>query len=479
MASSKYFLAEATYRGDELVDFEVKEQEDLIWKGCQSVPLAGRVCEYTLNTGTLFVVPDLSEDPRFSEIDVVKGSPYFRFYAGTPVTTRLGVHVGSLCVLDTKPRDGLKVGEQKCLIDTAKRIMSYLETNRQAIEGRRSRKMGQGLNRFVLGKRSLEDESPVTATGRRRGSQKADTNHDIHLGAEAPVLATSLSQSPAENESPRRHRGAQSMQRSGSSSIATSSEDRESELHGRRGLSRRQTRRESEDAMDNRLHSRTLARAANLIRESLELGEGGGAAFLGVESKLGGMRIVQEFDDSHTKDRRARNSEEPLEFTGLVDTASVLAFSSSVMPYADQEDHRKRTTAKIDSRAMRYLCKRYPRGRLWTFDDQNARHTSSDEAPSGRRDSFPPAEGEKQRSRRKAAESSVMREAFPQARQVLMAPLFDPLQDRYVAGCFVWSASDTRSMSSTAELIFLNSFCSSIMAECSRLDAVKADKQKR
>jgi DNA-binding NarL/FixJ family response regulator len=59
-------------------------------------------CNYTLATGTLFIVQNAVTDPRFSQNPVVIGEPGFRTYAGHPVVSEVGVRIGVLCLLDTK-----------------------------------------------------------------------------------------------------------------------------------------------------------------------------------------------------------------------------------------------------------------------------------------------------------------------------------------------------------------------------------------
>ena len=53
--------------------------------------------------GTL-VVPDTLEDGRFRDHPLVSGEPFIRFYAGHPLRMVDGSKVGTLCVMDTRPR---------------------------------------------------------------------------------------------------------------------------------------------------------------------------------------------------------------------------------------------------------------------------------------------------------------------------------------------------------------------------------------
>ena len=61
-------------------------------------------CNHTILQKGIFAIADLASDPRFAANPAVVGPQGFRFYAGAPVRDGEGFAVGSLCVIDTRPR---------------------------------------------------------------------------------------------------------------------------------------------------------------------------------------------------------------------------------------------------------------------------------------------------------------------------------------------------------------------------------------
>ena len=61
-------------------------------------------CNHTIQGDKPLVVMDASRHPTFQNNLLVTGAPHIRFYAGYPVKAPSGERLGSLCVIDDKPR---------------------------------------------------------------------------------------------------------------------------------------------------------------------------------------------------------------------------------------------------------------------------------------------------------------------------------------------------------------------------------------
>ena len=62
-------------------------------------------CGHAILQSDVFYIPDARIDPRFANNPLVTGAPHIRFYAGKPIHAPTGEPLGTLCLMDNKPRE--------------------------------------------------------------------------------------------------------------------------------------------------------------------------------------------------------------------------------------------------------------------------------------------------------------------------------------------------------------------------------------
>jgi EAL domain-containing protein (putative c-di-GMP-specific phosphodiesterase class I) len=144
------------------------------------IPREQAPCAYAIEGKGVFVVPDLTADPRFVGSPLAEAG--IRFYAGAPLFTRDGHGLGTLCVVDDKVRE-LQDGEEQVLLDLAGMVMSQIEL--QNLVGRVDATTGQA-NQFQL----FEDLDDLTR--REPGSAASLLSVDILSPTRATYASRTL-----------------------------------------------------------------------------------------------------------------------------------------------------------------------------------------------------------------------------------------------------------------------------------------------
>ncbi len=105
-----------------------------------SVPQTARdvsFCAHALSQDAIMVVPDTSKDDRFFDNPLVTGDPHVGFYAGMPLKTESGLVLGTLCVIDHKPRN-LNETQLLALNILGKQVIKLLELKMKLIQVKES-----------------------------------------------------------------------------------------------------------------------------------------------------------------------------------------------------------------------------------------------------------------------------------------------------------------------------------------------------
>jgi diguanylate cyclase (GGDEF)-like protein/PAS domain S-box-containing protein len=87
-------------------------------------------CSHAIAQDDILLISDALKDPRFATNPLVLGYPFIRFYAGKPLVTATGDRLGTVCIIDSVPRDGLSRSEEQNLIDLTALVMDRMELHR-------------------------------------------------------------------------------------------------------------------------------------------------------------------------------------------------------------------------------------------------------------------------------------------------------------------------------------------------------------
>ena len=426
----QYFVAESTKTLDLVDNNKSEDAGDGLWFGCGTVDKSGRLCEKTIElppslaSPSLFTVTDLSKDERFNQLPFVTGSPCFRFYAGTPLTTKKGVNIGSLFILDDVVRPRLSDDHELFLATIAQTIMKHMEITMEAEERKKVMRLSLGMNAFVEGKSRLviDDLAHKTEMSPRDRSNGG--------GGMTKKRADSRNKSLSNNGPHSDQDSSQEDSDFGSKSKAVDTD-----------------------------HRTTFARAADILCEALDVRKRGGVVYFDATS-----RRCTENSDSHE-----RKSQRP---------AEIVSYSTSEPdPGLGSQSPEAKSFNPVDENLLHNLLARYPRGKLWSFDQEGCLSSSEEESLSPRERTRSEGSGQI-RANKKQIEAMLLQKHFPGVRQLIFSGLWDASSSRWFAGGFAWTTSSRQIFSRETELTYFMASGNNIMAEVSRLASIAADRQK-
>ena len=104
------------------------------FKSCVGLPVAETdrdisFCGHAIISKEMLIIEDSLNDPRFADNPLVTGPPHVRFYAGQPLRGPKGHIVGTLCIVDQKPR---RLNREK--LDALRNLAFWAETELNATQ---------------------------------------------------------------------------------------------------------------------------------------------------------------------------------------------------------------------------------------------------------------------------------------------------------------------------------------------------------
>jgi len=124
-------------------------------------------CDHAVRANDVLVVCDARADARFSSNPLVTGDPNIRFYCGVPLRSAEGECLGTLCLIDRKPRE-LTAAQLSQLEDLGRLAEGELEVRRRhlLLEQALARQDASQRSKEQLASMIVHDlRSPMTALG--------------------------------------------------------------------------------------------------------------------------------------------------------------------------------------------------------------------------------------------------------------------------------------------------------------------------
>lgn len=118
-----------------LVDSDRQWFKSSVGLEVRETPRSVAFCDHAIRDSGTMVVTDATDDDRFVANPLVTGDPNIRFYAGHPIQSPNGQPVGTLCIIDTEPRE-MSNGELDLLEDLAGWVQQEMAMDEELLRAR-------------------------------------------------------------------------------------------------------------------------------------------------------------------------------------------------------------------------------------------------------------------------------------------------------------------------------------------------------
>ncbi|KAL3461903.1 putative sensor histidine kinase/response regulator [Aspergillus heterothallicus] len=517
--TSQHVIAEATgelsLRGAEAAD-----RSDALWLGVRQVPRQTiTMCDYAVNSFVeegrdIFVSGDLTRDERFRDHPSVKKHPYNRFYVSVPIVSPDDYIIGSVAVLDDKPREGISCEQKQFLQELSATVMDHLLAQRAMREEYREEKMVRALGLFVKGKSNLSEwfYSREAPDKRYRG-QVARVNKRLEQLQVSASEGDSGHSSENEQDGPNQSSGSSTghsaayvspIQRYKSQGDGPS-EDGQAAGGGKKDKKNRPklspTTSQLQDSLAPSNVRSVVNRAASMIYQALDVE---GAMF--IDASVYARRQTVSSSAAENDKSEDYNVEETQSKVEDDDLASGLGHPESHARDGEEDDNQRSrslvlghfTSSTSDSGVnlsdshyislsggfISHLIDQYPRGKIFHLEEDGSISLSyeglADEinySHTGSRGTLV-TEPDKEIMKQGTIDIQRLTKVLPDARCIAIYPVWDFQRGRWFTVCVVWTNDPGRVLSEPKDLTYLAAFSNTVMAEVSRLDLEAADRAK-
>ncbi|KAJ5689062.1 hypothetical protein N7462_003454 [Penicillium macrosclerotiorum] len=468
-----------------------------LWSGVQQLPRQNiPMCNQAMTLFTtkevdMFMVADLVEDPLFQSHSSVTGPPHHRFYVSVPIKAPHSYVIGSVAVLDDKPREALTDEQIQFLKEMSATVMDHLLSQRAMREEYREEKMVRALGLFVQGKSDLSE-----------GINSREYSEDKFNYIDQRLDKLKLADSQQERRSDSGERGRPSEAFDEFPDPQKESQRSQSPVHTFKaeGEGLREPKEKDGKSQRPRLSPTTshlqqslapsnvqsvLNRASCLMDQALDVE---GAMFIDatvyarrkmIGSDYGGGEDRDEISFDLTMDTDAMSDD------GMNGPKSlVLGYSTSFASSRDDNEQDNHYVS-LPGSFIGHLIDRYPRGKIFHIEKDGSVALSYEGLADEVSQTYALGESKiregsprGKKLQEETLEIKHLHAILPEARCIAIYPVWDFQRSRWFTVNLVWTNDPGRVLSEPKDLTYMAAFSNSVMAEVSRMDLEAADRAK-
>ncbi|KAI2793688.1 hypothetical protein POX_a00272 [Penicillium oxalicum] len=474
-----------------------------LWRGVQRLPRDHiPMCDQAMSTFVnekkdMFLVSDLKADPRFQSHNSVTGPPHHRFYVSVPIKSLDEYVIGSIAVLDDKPRDSLTDEQHHFLQELSLTVMDHLLSQRAMREEYREEKMVRALGLFVQGKSDLSEgidsrygtESSLNQLNakleqfklsKQKGTpEENDTNHDGRGRSSDTPEDSATDREFEKGESTRSRSPVHKFKVDEQVQEQDPNDNSKAENAQRPSLSPTTSHLQKSLAPSN--VQSVLNRASCLMNQALDVE---GAMF--IDATVYARRQMIGSDNQEGPESVMSHLESEDHELNLDDfhgpKSLVLGYSTS--ENSSRDNDQASHYVSLPGAFVSYLIDKYPRGKIFHIEKDGSVALSyeglADDVTQNHRNAKTVLEEQPKEKnlREETLEIRQLHKILPEARCIAIYPVWDFQRSRWFTVNLVWSNDPGRVLSEPKDLTYMAAFSNSVMAEVSRMDIEAADRAK-
>jgi hypothetical protein len=485
------------------------------------------------------IVSDASLNPKVKDRPLIARAKSPRFFFSIPLRDAEGTVIGSLSMLDDKPRYGVSAHEMLFCEDLSDTIAQHVFGSMVATQRQRSERLIQALGTFNSGGKSLRDwwvgQDQISM---QRGGRRRDVVHDAddknrrfkhEFGVEEDSINSSRQSSRSRKDRPqssvmnsqiRKPRSATdgndqatrnridnhvSGQDFSGTTVQPNNSDNESISLVSRGSKAQQVSSQRKKAKEDASKAsqdfdaaaevkNVYSRASTLLRESTGAA---GVVFMDASAASAARPQTSTAFEHTTDDQRsssgnttttspsASSDDSRMRMTSDTDFSEseprsrpckVIGSSTQVQA---KEDNVRPSPLRIAERDLAKLIKSYPAGKVFNYAVSGTPYSGSDDSAGSGGASSESATGKTSQSARANTKHNrharLLRKVVGDARSIAFYPIWDTTNRKYRSCLFAWTLHANRFFDTKEDMTYLSAFGHSLRAEISRIETISSD----